>query len=66
VPAEESFPGPDIAVGIGDTHHIRLYRVLQKGVETGEIPRARLFIHQGAEEVSSVERGRKDDVFPEL
>jgi hypothetical protein len=40
--------------------------VLEKGVETGKIPRARLFIHQGAEEVSPVERGRKDDVFPEL
>lgn len=66
VPAEEGLPGPDVAVGSVDPADSGFHGVTKQGVEVSEVPTGGLVVHEGVEEVGSVEGRGEDDVLPEL
>lgn len=66
VPAEESFPTANVAIGRVDALYFVAQRVGQEGVEVVEVPAFGGGVHEGAEEVGAVEGSGEGDVFPEL
>jgi len=66
MPAEESFPATNITVGCVDSLDFVAKRLAQKRVKIVEVPAFWGGVHEGVEEVSSVERCWKGDIFPKL
>lgn len=66
MPAEKCFPWANIAIGSGHASHIGVNWEIKDRFEAIQIPRASSLIHESIQQVSSIERRRENNVFPEL
>ena len=66
MPAKEGLPGANVAVGSSHTPYVAVDGVFEDGVEVTEVPGARLLVHEGAQQVSAVQRRREDNILPKL
>jgi len=57
VPAEEGFPAADVAVGRVNAFDFGRECVREDGVEAVKVPALAGGIHQGAQQISTVQRG---------
>lgn len=66
VPAKQSLPWPHVAVRCGYSFQVDANRFAENGVEMGQIPGVWALIHEGVQNVCSVEGRGEDNVLPEL
>lgn len=66
VPAEDRFPGSDVAVGVGDSFDEDRSCVSEERVEVCQVPATCRGRHERLVKVSAVHRGSIFDGFPEL
>ena len=66
MPAKEGLPGTDVAVGGVDSLDLGLEGVLEEGIQVAEVPGASPVIHEGVEDVGSIEGRGEYNIFPKL
>lgn len=66
MPAKESFPATDVAIWCIDAFDLVREGVSENWIESVEVPAFGRFIHEGIEEICSIERGGESHVFPKL
>lgn len=65
MPTKEGFPRTNIAIGSSHSFHIAIYCMWKNRIQWAKVPRTSSLVHQSVEDVCSIKRRRKDNVFPE-
>lgn len=66
VPAEKGLPRSNVTVGWSNSLDLDVDSMVEEGIQGVEVPGASPLIHKRVEKISSVDGGRKDNIFPEL